>query len=131
MNMKKILLSLFFGLLFVGSACALQINSIYSVQASTNVITSTTTTTAQIDLPSVRIKGLTITNGGTAQTVTIYENANSTITINAVATFDVPASTVFYAFPDILTDEENFNVPYFAVRTSTSTNAARVTVLYK
>lgn len=126
--MKKILfLSVLFCLIFASKSFALQIQNVYSVECST----ITPTTTPNIDSASVRVKQIVVSNGATVQRVTIYKNAKTGLTPAIVAKFDVPASTNFYFPSTVLNDETNFDVPYFSVISSTSTNPANVTVIYK
>jgi hypothetical protein len=127
--MKKILLSLVLaGLLITGILSARNLDTFYSVATSTD---TATLGTPDINKKNVRIKQIIITNGGTAQDITFYKNATSTTTATAVMTINAPASTPV-VFPSNLVDDNHyFDIPYFAVRTSTSTNKANVLVIYK
>ena len=79
------------------------------------------------------IKQIMITNGSTAQKVSVYKVPvdYSTTSVSNVLNIDVPASSVVYFPSTIATDEQNFDIGYFAVGTSTTTNPANITVLYK
>ena len=106
---------------------ALQVQDLFTVECST----ITPTTTADINSSNVLVKQVMISNGGTAQTVSIYKNVKTGLTPTIVAKIDVPASSVVYFPSNIATDDQNFNIPYFSVRTSTTTNSAKVNVIYK
>jgi|WetSurMetagenome_2_1015567.scaffolds.fasta_scaffold125342_3 hypothetical protein len=126
--MKKLIFLTIFGCLLLGSnAFALQIQKSDEIQCST----ITPTITPNIDSASVRIKQICITNAGTAQTITIYKNAKTGYTPAIVNVFDVQASVPFYYPSTLANDEQNFDIPYFAIMTSTSTNAAHANVIYK
>lgn len=126
--MKKFIFLIIFGCLLFGTkAFALQIQNLYSVECST----ITPTTTPGIDSASVRVKQIVVSNGATAQRITVYKNVKTGLTPAIVAKFDVPASTNFYFPSTLATDEQNFDIPYFTVITSTTTNPAHVSVIYK
>lgn len=136
--MKKITLVLAIVAL-VGISKVYAEDYIFSCVASNSVITDSSTLTAQINKSSVKIKGLTIINPtAQAQTVSVYKNATSTTAVSLVASFPVPA-TADYFYPlgssiwldSALGTADYLNVPYFAVRTSTSSNPVTVIVIYK
>lgn len=106
---------------------ALQVQDLFTVECST----ITPTTTPDINKSTVLVKQIMVSNAGTAQTVSIYKNVKTGLTPSIVANIDVPASSVVYFPSNIATDEQNFNIPYFSVRTSTTTNSAKVNVIYK
>lgn len=126
--MKKILLGLILGLLIVASVIAKNYDTFYSIATSTQ---TATLGTPDINERQVRIKQIIITNAGTAQDLTFYKNATSTTTATAVMKISVPASTPVYIPSNLVDDNDYLDIPYFAVRTSTSTNSANVLVLYK
>jgi len=135
--MKKILILAVLGCLLLGvKAFALQIQKVYSTKSATplsTIYTSTTTCVSQIALPSVKVKQIMITNGAVAQKISIYSVPvdYSTTTVSHVMDIDVPASTTVYFPSTLANDEQNFDFPYFAVGSSTSTTPANVTVIYK
>jgi hypothetical protein len=135
--MKKLIFLTIFGCLLLGSqAFALQIQKVYSTKSATpltSIYTSTTTCVSQIAKPSVRIKQIQITNGAVAQRVSIYSVPvdYSTTTASHIMDIDVPASSTVYFPSTLANDEQNFDVPYFAVGTSTSTTPANINVIYK
>lgn len=106
--------------------------SIYSATVSTFPVTETTLTPA-INRPGVRIRGVFITNGTTAQTITMYQNTTSTTTARAVCSWDVPGTAGFYypfGYGDI---GENAapSISYPAFRSSTNTaSGCKITVLW-
>ena len=118
----------------VSFASALQVQNIYTVQPSTYTVMTSSVTgamTPQINASSVLVKDITFTTGVTAQTVTMYKNGSSTRTIEALAIWDIPASSVIHAWPTVLTDEQNINVPEFYTTTTSTYNIVHVNVLYK
>jgi hypothetical protein len=131
--LRKLLFLATFALVAVGSASALTVCDLYTCQASTDVVTDTTTLRAQINLPQVLVKQIAINNpGSAAQTVTIYKNAYSTTTCTAVGTWHIPAASgmTYPISTAALSEDQNINVPYFAVRTSTTVTPVDVTILY-
>lgn len=135
--MKKLIFLTIFGCLLLGSqAFALQIQKVYSTKSAcplASVYTSTTTCVSQIAKSSVRIKQIQITNGAVAQTLSFYSVPvnYSTTTVTHVMDIDVPASTTIFFPATLANDETNFDIPYFAVGTSTDTTPANVNVIYK
>lgn len=78
---------------FVAPAAA---GTLFSVEASTYPVTEAETLEEQIS-GTVDISNISFSNSGaTAQTVTIYELADDTNTVNSVATFVIPAVAGFY-----------------------------------
>jgi hypothetical protein len=124
---KLIFLSLIFSILLITPIFALNLSDSYTVQPST----ITPTIMPNISSSIVRIKQIMITTGATDQTVTIYKNVYTGLTPSVVATIDIPANDVRYWPNTVLDDEQNFDIPYFAVKTSTTTNPANVNVIYK
>lgn len=111
-------------------------NTLYTATISTLAITNAAGT-SDINLSEVKVKSVTIANTtATAQTITIYKNGNSTTTITAVYVMAVPATIGTYECPpfksvsNVFTNADLTNIPYFTVRTSTDTNAAKVNVIY-
>jgi hypothetical protein len=135
--MKKlsILFTFIFSILTINAFC-LQIQKVYSTKSAcplSSVYASTTTCISQIATPSVRIKQIQITNGAVAQKVSIYSVPvnYSTTTARHIMDIDVPASTTIFFPSTLANDEQNFDIPYFAVGTSTTTTPANVNVIYK
>ena len=141
--MKKTCLFLTILTLLLVSAFAVAAqNNLYNVDGSTYSVTDQTTITntayGYIGLANVKVKQIWINNGsGNAQTVTIYENGNSTSTVAKVMAFSVPATIGCYqVFPianstQMGVDADLIDIPYFVVRTSTSTTPVNITVEYK
>jgi hypothetical protein len=133
-TMRKFMFLLGFGLFLSSSAFALSFTNVYNAKVSNAVLTDTTTIHPDVASANVRIKSIAICNPSTtAQTVTLYKNVTSTPTVAAVAAWEIPGVAGMYypIVPVVLNDDENFNCPNFAVRTSTSTNPVTVTILYK
>jgi uncharacterized membrane protein len=105
-------------------------NYLYTATVSTVAITDNAKL-ADINLATVKIKSITVAQtAATAQNLTLYKNANSTATITAVAVYAVPGTVgtyVVYPFVNIstsLTAADAINIPYFAIRSSSSTSAS-------
>ena len=132
--MKKLLIALFFvaGLASISHAGALN----YYVACSTVAI-STTTTTADINASHVYVKNILVNTQGTAQTITITKNVIAGTNGNStVMVFDVPAVAGWYyplgqqGLSTGVTSNDLIDIPYFTIRTSTSTNPCKVDVIY-
>ena len=126
-----ILLVLF---MLVPMASAASTNYLYTATVSTFGASDNGKLT-DINLASVKIKSITLAQtAATAQNITIYKNYNSTATATAVYVYAVPGTVgtyVIYPFSGIsttLTSADTIDIPYFAVRSSTSTSASSVIV---
>ena len=118
-------------------------NTLYTGTVSTKTIALGVVTsnlgTPSINLATVNIRKIDITNtAAVAQTITIYSNATSTTALTTVYKFAVPATIGTYSVPLFNNDcsvwsshAEYVNIPYFAVRTSTSVVAAAATINVK
>jgi hypothetical protein len=119
------------------NAFAIQDSTLYTVIPSTySVVTSTVTgsITPKINNSKVRVRALSIIPTATAQTITLYSNATSTSKITFLASWNIPASgtnAIYPICPSLLGDVDNFDCPYMEVLTSTTTNPATVTILYR
>ena len=91
--------------------------------------------TPHINLASVKIKHISITNtGANVQNITFYQNGQSTTTAAATMVYSVPAEQA--TFEVILPRSNQFsnldlvNWPYFSAASSTSTTPATINVEY-
>jgi len=126
------LLLVFMGIPVLQAASAT--NNLYTATVSTFAVTDTGKLT-DINLSHVKIKSITLTQtAAVAQNVTIYQNFNSTTTATAVYVYAVPGTIGTYeVFPfsrvsTVMTSADCIDIPYFAVRSSTSTSASSVIV---
>lgn len=135
---KFLVLTLVMTCLLVGKSFAASAsNNLYTVAISTFGIDDAAKG-ADIAQASVLIKAIDITNTtATAQTITVYELANDTNTINAVYTFAVPAAIGTYSMPLIngigtswSSKADYISISYPGVRTSVSSSAATANFKY-
>jgi len=145
--MKRILILALFALCFCSSAFALSYTNIYTVAASTRVVTDTVTYNSSFDYvvsttslaplikkTPVRIKSFSILNSSdVAQTVKVYRSATSTTTVSLAASWDIPAAKgIYYPFGyNALDEDTNFSCSNFFVNKSTTASEIIVTMLYK
>ena len=122
-------LSLFLiSLSFTGMLYSANLDTFYSSEV---IYSTSPATTPNINSKNVKVKQIIITNGSVAQNLTFYKNALSTTTVVTSISVKVPASTTLYLQSNLVDDNYYFNLPYFAVRTSTDTTKANILVIYK
>jgi len=134
--MKKVLMALMLMISFVSLSFAVQGLDVYSVSATTYPVTEATGVGALSAGISgeARIYQIFITNSSTstAQTVTFYDNANSTTTVTTSWTLDLPSNgageQIGILFP---IDARPWTVTDLAVRKSSTSSSVRVTLFYR
>jgi len=103
--------------------------------SSTGLVSATGVYTPHINLSSVKIKHISVTNtGGNAQTVTFYKNGSSTTTAAAVYVYQVPAAYQTYdviePISNAFINSDLHDWPYFSAKSSTSTTPCTINVEY-
>ena len=134
--MKKLISLLFVISLIVPAVYSAEGLSVYSVSATTYPITEANQTSAQIDNVA-RIHHIILSNSQAdrAQTVTFYENADSTTTITSSFSVDIPStsangiqSPIQVSFP---IQASYWKATDVAVRKSSLASNVKVTIFYR
>jgi hypothetical protein len=135
--MRKLLFSLIVAVLAVSGAFAASPNYYYTVQPSTYPITESGTMAAQKSGDTIKVKQITIHQiGTTAQVITLYAHAASTTTVTEVIEYSVPGVVGDYTVSIPANGDAGFttqnllDAPNFCVRSTSSTNTPRVSLIY-
>lgn len=137
--MKKFILAVISTILICPIMLMAATNNLYTVTLSTNPSTTAPTATGvltpHINLASVKVKRITVTNtGGNAQTITFYQNATSTTTYAPVYVYQVPAAYQTYEviapISNVFLNADLVDIPYIGVKSSTSTTPCTLNVEY-